>query len=124
MSGRLTCWFGWKFLVTSKHVIGDLPEIIMRGNPNPKDQSKFVCRKIQLRREAPDQNVISGDSGVDLVAILLPDAVGSDFIVMPAETLMDEKRMQELSIGVGTEVVTIGYLYGYSRLELLRFTGD
>ncbi len=105
-------WTGWKFLITAKHVVADQAGIIIRVNSD--DQSKFICRKVELRMQGQDQNVLMADSGVDLVAVTLPEIEGYTSTVVPSAMFIDEKKMQEWSIGVGTEVLTIGYLYSYS----------
>jgi hypothetical protein len=105
-------WRGWKFLITAKHVISNQTEIIIRLNA--ANESKFVCQRLQLQLQGATQNVASAPSGTDLVAIALPDISGTDPTVIPSSLLTDEAKMKEFSIGVGTEVLTVGYLLGYS----------
>lgn len=105
-------WNGWKFIVTAKHVVANRTEIIIRVNAD--NQSKFICKKFALHDQGPEQNVLLADEGIDLAAIVLPGIEGYSSTVVPSSSLIDEKKMQEWSIGVGTEVLTIGYLYGYS----------
>jgi hypothetical protein len=105
-------WSGWKFLVTAKHVLARQDEIIIRVNA--AGESRFVCKKIKLETQGPSQNVIVASSGVDLEAIAMPEIAGADPTVVPSDILVDEARMKEWNIGVGTQVLTIGYLLGYS----------
>lgn len=109
-------WNGWKFLITAKHVVANQTEIIVRVNAD--NQSKFLCKKIELHEQGSGQNVVLADSGVDLAAIALPEIEGYSSTVVPSGMFIDEKKMQEWSIGVGTEVLTIGYLYGYSGQQV------
>jgi hypothetical protein len=105
-------WNGWKFVVTAKHVVRNRNEIIIRVNAD--NSSQFLCKRIELHTQPPNQNVVLAKPGVDLAAILLPVIEGYSSTVVPSFMLVDEKKMQEWSIGVGTEVLTIGYLFGYS----------
>lgn len=105
-------WNGWKFLITAKHVVANHHEIVIRVNA--EDESKLVCKTVKLQPEGREQNVVSAPSGVDLVAIVLPQLEGADPTVVSPSLLIDEAKMKESSIGVGTQVLTIGYLLGYS----------
>lgn len=105
-------WNGWKFLITAKHVVLNRSEIIVRVNAN--DSSKFLCKTIELQAQGPNQNVVLAKAGIDLAAIVFPEIEGYTATVVPSFMVMDEQKMQEWSIGVGTEVFTVGYLYGYS----------
>jgi hypothetical protein len=109
-------WNGWKFLVTAKHVVANQAAIIVRVNAN--DQSKFICKTIQLHTDGPEQNVVFADSGVDLAAIALPEIEGYTSTVVPSSMFIDEPKMKEWSIGVGTEVLAVGYLFSYSGQKL------
>jgi hypothetical protein len=105
-------WTGWKFLITAKHVVANQNEIIIRVNAE-KD-SKLVCKTVKLEKQGKEQSVVFAPSGVDLVAIVLPQLEGSDPTVVPSPLLIDQAKMKEWSIGVGTQVLTIGYLFSYS----------
>jgi hypothetical protein len=98
---------GWSFVFTAKHVIANQTAIIVRVNA--QDHSKFICQKIEL-----NQNVLAADDGVDLVAFYLPEIKGYLPATIPTNLLVNQKQIEEWSIGVGTEVVTVGYLFGYS----------
>ncbi len=105
-------WNGWRFLVTAKHVIANRNEIIIRVNA--ANASNFICKKLTLHTQGPEQNVIGAKPGVDLAAISLPEIEDYVATVVPSFMLIDEKKMKDWSIGVGTEVLTIGYLFSYS----------
>ena len=105
-------WNGWKFLITAKHVVANQTEIVIRVNA--ENESKLVCKTVKLQTQGKEQNVVFAPSGVDLVAIVLPQLEGADPTVVPSSLLIDEPKMKEWSIGVGTQVLTIGYLLGYS----------
>jgi hypothetical protein len=105
-------WNGWKFVVTAKHVVANQGEVILRVNAD--DKSKFICKRVKLHILGPEQNVLLADSGVDLAAVFLPEIEGYSSTVVPSAMLIDEEKMQEWSIGVGTEVLTVGYLFSYS----------
>jgi hypothetical protein len=51
---------------------------------------------------------------VDLEAVAMPEILGADPTVLTSGLLLDEAKMKEWNLGVGTQVVTIGYLFGYS----------
>ena len=96
---------GWNFLVTAKHLIANQPEFIVRV-PS-KTASHFVCHSLDLR------NAVFATSGVDLVALSLPEIPGADLTVIPSSLLIDAKGMTEQTIGVGTDVLTVGYLLDF-----------
>jgi hypothetical protein len=105
-------WNGWKFLITAKHVIANQNEIVIRVNA--EKESKLVCKPLKLETQGKGQNVIMAPAGVDLVAIVLPQLEDADPTVVTPSLLVDEAMMTEGSIGVGTQVLTIGYLFSYS----------
>jgi len=105
-------WSGWKFLVTAKHVLLNQSEIIVRVNA--ESASKFVCKTIHLETEGQARNVFLAPEGVDLEAVAIPNIPGADPTVVTPSLLVDEAKMKESNIGVGTQVLTIGYLFGYS----------
>jgi hypothetical protein len=105
-------WNGWKFLVTAKHVLANQNKIIIRVNAS--SSSKFVCKTIELQTQGQIQNVVLAPAGVDLEAVAMPDIPGADPTVITPALLIDEVKMKDWSVGVGTQVLTIGYLFGYS----------
>ena len=109
-------WNGWKFLVTAKHVLANQKEIKIRVNA--QSASKFVCKTIELETQGLAQNVVLAPAGVDLEAVIMPDISGVDPTVIAATLLIDEAKMKEGHVGVGTQVVTVGYLYGYSGQQV------
>jgi hypothetical protein len=105
-------WNGWKFLVTAKHVLANQSEVIVRVNSS--DGSKFICKTLEIHFSGKDANVVFAPDGVDLVALWLPEIDGADPTVVPPKMLIDKSQMKEWNIGVGTQVATVGYLFGYS----------
>jgi hypothetical protein len=105
-------WNGWKFLVTAKHVLANQSKIIIRVNA--KSASKFVCKTIELQTQGQTRNTFLAPAGVDLEAVAMPDIPGADPTIITSTLLIDAAKMKEWSIGVGTQVLTIGYLFGYS----------
>lgn len=105
-------WHGWKFLVTAKHILANQSEVIVRVNA--ANGSKFICKTLAIHPQDNQSNVVFGPDGVDLVALWLPDIDGADPTVVPSAMLIDESQMKKSSIGVGTQVVTVGYLFGFS----------
>jgi len=101
---------GWNFLITAKHVLANQRAVIVRVNA--KDNSQFICKTIEL-----NGNFAVADNGIDLVALALPEIENYLPSVIQTELLLDQKKMQEWNIGVGTDVVTIGYLFGYSGVK-------
>jgi hypothetical protein len=106
---------GWRFLITAKHVVKNRTEIQIRVNS--ENESKLVCKMLKLEMQGKEQNVIMAPDGVDLVAIVLPHLEDAYPTVVASTLLIDEAKMKELNIGIGTEVLTIGYLYSYSGRE-------
>jgi hypothetical protein len=105
-------WNGWKFLVTAKHVLANQNSVIVRVNAVKGPM--FICKTLDLHSSGAETNEVLGPDGVDLVALALPNIDGADPTVVPIELLLDESQMKTLNIGPGTQVVTVGYLFGYS----------
>lgn len=106
----------WMFLVTAKHVVANQSEIIIRVNA--VTASNFICRKLVLRTQDPGTNVLLARAGVDLAAIQLPDIEGYSGPMIPVSSLLDDNKIKDLDIGIGTEVTTVGYLYSYSGQKM------
>jgi len=102
-------WVGWMFLITAKHVITGRNTIKIRLNST--DGTKFVCDSIDLTKPG---TVFPAVQGVDIVAISLIPKDDAKPVVLPSNMLIDSKQMDDWSLGVGTEVLSIGYLYSYS----------
>lgn len=101
---------GRNFLVTAKHVIANQPEVIIRMNSGTA--AEFVCQSVKL------QAAIFAASGVDLVAVSLPEIPDANPTVIPSSLLIDAKEMTDRNIGVGTDVLTVGYLLGYDGQKI------
>jgi hypothetical protein len=106
-------WTGVKFLVTAKHVVYGKSKIIVRLNR--KDNSEFTCFPLELKWDGKEENsFVSEKPEVDLAAIYLPKIPDTDPFVIDYAFILDAKSMAAWQVGEGTEVLTIGYLYGYS----------
>ena len=99
-----------RFLVTAKHVVANEHGVVIRINSNTA--SKFVCQELNL------QNAFFAPPGVDLVAVSLPEIPDADPTVIPSSLLIDDNGMTERNIGVGTDVLTVGYLLGYDGRKI------
>jgi hypothetical protein len=100
---------GWNFLITAKHVITGRSNVIIRIHSNTTD---FVCYRLDL------DGAIFSPSGVDLAAARLPEITGADPLLIPSYMLIDDQGMAERDIGVGTDVLTVGYLLGYDGQKI------
>ena len=106
-------WRGWKFLVTAHHVIGNRTSVILRLNS--KDGARLICHTHPLSWDGPNQNVFqSKRPEVDLVLVNMPDIPDTDPTIFDYSLIMDDNMYRSLEVEEGTEVYTIGYLYGYS----------
>ena len=111
-SSTADMWRGWKFLITAKHVVANESEVVIRLNL--AHEEKFICHSMSLQDSGQDQNVYFGALGVDVAAVSLPDIPQTDPAVIDASYILDEAAMKKLNIGVGTQVFTVGYIFGYS----------
>jgi hypothetical protein len=99
-----------KFLVTSKHVLANEREVVIRLNSNMA--SKFLCQRLSL------QDAFFATPGVDLAAVSLPEIPGLDPAVIPSSLLIDAEEMISWDIGAGADVLTVGYLLGYDGQKI------
>jgi hypothetical protein len=106
-------WTGVKFLITAKHVVSGRSKIIIRLNR--KDNTEFTCFPLELKWDGKEQNsFVSEKPEVDLAAIHLPKIPGTDPAVIDYTLVLDPKSMSAWQVEEGTDIFTIGYLYGYS----------
>jgi hypothetical protein len=105
-------WTGFKFLVTAKHVLDKRTDIVIRLNMT--NGRGFKCYPMHLTDSGPGENLVFADSGVDLAAVVLPDIPDTDPTVIDVSNIIDEGTMRSVGIGVGTQVFTVGYIFGYS----------
>jgi hypothetical protein len=105
-------WQGYKFLITAKHVLANHTNIMIRLNL--AHEIKFKCQSISLTGSGANPNMFMGGSGVDLAAVSLPDILDTDPTVLDADLLLDGNTMKKWNIGVGTQILTVGYIFGYS----------
>jgi hypothetical protein len=115
---------GYPFLITAQHVIGNRDSIIIRMNRS--DKPEFACFPYTLVTEGKDQNVFpSQRTEVDLIAIRLPDFPDTAFAVFDYSMIMDEDIMKKEGVSEGTDIFTVGYLFGYSgnrqNFSVVRF---
>jgi hypothetical protein len=108
--GRLPMY---KFLITAQHVIGNQDSILVRLNK--RDRPEFACHRVNLIRTGKDQNVFTTKRPqIDLIAISIPDFPNTDPTVFDYSLILDEELMKEQEVREGTDVFTVGYLFGYS----------
>jgi hypothetical protein len=113
MEGSAESWRGWKFLITAEHVVSGKDKVIVRLNKKSGDS--FTCYDLNLVRAGSAHNVFTtGKSEVDLVAINIPDIPETNPVIFNYDLIMGKATMEELEIQEGTEVFTVGYLYGYA----------
>lgn len=106
-------WKAWKFLATAQHVIGNRESVILRLNK--KDSSGLVCHRLELSRSGNTQNVFAHKRlEVDLLLISIPDIPDTDPVVFDFSLIADDTVYKTWEVQEGTDVYTIGYLYGYS----------
>ena len=106
-------WTGWKFLVTARHVVGNRNSVNLRLNK--VTESGFKCHELELVRDGENQNLfVHNRPEVDLVLISIPDIADTDPTVFDYSLFLDEKQMKNLQVQEGTEVFTVGYVWGYS----------
>ena len=109
-------WTGWKFLVTARHVVGNRNSVILRINK--VTESGFKCHELELVRDGENQNLfVHNRPEVDLALISIPDIGDTDPTVFDYSLFLDEKQMKNLQVQEGTEVFTVGYVWGYSGEE-------
>jgi len=106
-------WEGWKFVITTEHVIANRDAVILRLNH--KDKPEFVCYPVTLERSGNNQNVFSSaKQEIDLVAIYIPHISEADPAVFDYSLTMSKTMVDATEVRVGTDVFMVGYLYGYS----------
>jgi hypothetical protein len=115
---------GYPFLITSQHVIGDRDAIIVRMNRSDRPES--ICLSIKLAADENGRNVFESQRPeVDLVAIRLPELQNIVPAVFDFSMIMDENGMKREGISEGTNVFTVGYLFGYpgnqQNVSVVRF---
>ncbi len=114
----------YPFLITAHHVIGNRDAIIVRMNRS--DRPELVCFPVKLITEGKNQNVFASQRAeVDLIAIRLPDIHNTAFAEYNYSMIMDEDLMKKEGVCEGTDIFTVGYLFGYTgerqNLSVVRF---
>jgi hypothetical protein len=104
----------YKFLVTAQHVISNRDSVIVRLNRT--DIAEFACFPIKLVRNGKNRNVFTlpKHPEVDLIAVSIPDFPNTNPVIFDYSLILDDELMRKWDITVGTDVFTVGYLYGYS----------
>jgi hypothetical protein len=106
-------WTGVKFLITAKHVVRGRSKVIIRLNRD--DNAGFTCFPMELKWDGTQENsFVSEKPEVDLAAIYLPKIPDTDPWVIDYSLILDAKSMSAWQVEEGTDVFTIGYLFGYS----------
>ena len=114
----------YPFLITARHVIGDRDSVIIRMNRS--DSPVFICVPVQLVTEGKEQNVFfSQRAEVDLIAIRLPEVPNAAYAAFDYSMILDEDLMKREGVSEGSDIFTVGYLFGYSgdqqNLSVVRF---
>lgn len=109
-------WTGVKFLITAEHVVHGKSKVVIRLNRD--DNVGFTCFPMELKWDGKEENsFVSEKPEVDLAAIYLPKIPDTDPWVIDYSLVLDAKSMSVWQVEEGTEVFTIGYLFGYSGLK-------
>jgi hypothetical protein len=106
-------WEALNILITAKHVVTGKDRIVVRLNR--ADNTRFTCRTIPLKWDGREQNsFLSQKPEVDIAGIVFRQVPDTDPNVIPYQYVLDQKSMNARQVEEGTDVFTIGYLFGYS----------
>ena len=98
--------------MTARHVIGSRDSVILRLNS--RDRSRLVCYPHRLSGGTTQIIFDPKRPEVDLVLLHMPDIPDTDPLIFDYSTIADETMYRSWEISEGTEVYTLGYLFGYS----------
>lgn len=107
-------WIGLKLLITAQHVVHSRTSITVRLNRI--SASRFACFTIPLVQGGKDQNVFTSkdEEAADVAAVVLPPMPDTDPTIFAPSMLLDRGTIDKYQIGVGTNVFSVGYFYGYA----------
>jgi len=106
----------WKVLLTAGHVIHDSSgSIVVRLN-RATPGSGFACFAVPLVYDGNHKNIytLKDEEAADVAAVILPEMPGTDPVIFSPSLLLDRETMEKGLIKVGTNVLTVGYFFGYS----------
>jgi hypothetical protein len=112
------------FLITARHVIGSRDAVVIRMNTAEK--TGFICLPVKLSAEEKGRNVfVSQHPEVDLAAIRLPEMKNAVSVAFDFSMILDEDGMNREGISEGTDIFTVGYVFGYygdrKNISVVRF---
>jgi hypothetical protein len=111
---------GIRFLITAGHVIDGRSSVIFRVNRS--DKKGYACQTANLAREGavPNRTVyqLKNQPQVDIAAIRMRDIPDADPTFLTYSMILDKTKLREQQVHVGTEVFTVGYMFGYGGLNL------
>lgn len=111
---------GLRFLVTAGHVIDGRSSVIFRVNRT--DKKGYACQTVKLDADAaiPDRTVfrLKDEPHVDLAAIHMRNIPDADPASLSYPMILDKKKLKEQQVHVGTDVFTVGYMFGYGGINL------
>jgi hypothetical protein len=111
---------GLRFLITAGHVIAGRSSVVLRMNRS--DKKGFACQTVDLVREGPlpkrTVHQLINQPQVDIAAIRMPNIPDADPTSFNYSMILDKAKLAELHVHVGTDVFTVGYMFGYAGLSL------
>jgi hypothetical protein len=111
---------GLRFLITAGHVIDGRSSVIFRVNRT--DKKGYTCQTVKLDTVAtiPDRTVftLKNEPQVDLAAIHMRNIPDADPTSLSYAMILDKTKLKEQQVHVGTDVFTVGYMFGYGGLNL------
>ncbi len=101
------------FLITCKHVLDKKNTVVLRFNSKSTPTSQSIYYSI--KRQGAAKNILpASDAGVDLAALYLDKIpANADLRPIEASEILDESKWKASDIGEGTEVFTVGPVFGY-----------
>jgi hypothetical protein len=111
---------GLRLLITAGHVIDGRSSVIFRVNRT--DKKGYSCQTAKLDADAaiPNRTVfrLKNQPQVDLAAIHMLNIPDADPTSLSYPMILDKAKLREQQVHVGTDVFTVGYMFGYGGLNL------
>ncbi|MBX9720303.1 MAG: serine protease, partial [Candidatus Obscuribacterales bacterium] len=101
------------FLITCKHVLDHKNSVRLRFNGKAAQAGQSI--NYSIKRQGADKNILpASDASVDLAALYL-DKIPEKADLHPIDPseILDESKWNAQDIGEGTEIFTVGPVYGY-----------
>ena len=113
---------GVRVLITASHVISGRTSVIFRVNHS--DGKGYACQIVNLVREGPlagrTVHTLDKQPQVDLAAIRMRNIPDSDPLSFAYGMILDKGGREQWHVHVGTDVFTVGYMFGYAGLSVNR----